>query len=322
VSISPLGRIVEISEDGRYLAKSRGFLTITAGGEEIGRVPFDDLMAVIATAPGTSASCALLSELAERGVPFVLCGNNFAPSALLWPVTGHHAQQRRMEAQIAAPRTLSKRLWADLVAAKIRNQGATLDAVGRKAGAFKRLASLVKSGDPDNVEAQAARRYWPLLFGPDFRRDRAAEGVNVLLNYGYTVLRSCTARAIVAAGLHPGIGIFHRHPYNPMPLADDLMEPFRPTVDLIVLGLVQEGLITISAPVKRRLAAVLLVEERTWAGQTPLSTCVIRLAASLAESFTAGEPRLDFPIRAAPRGATGDQATEGEADEAKNGTDK
>jgi CRISPR-associated protein Cas1 len=301
VSLSPLGRVVEIAEDGRYLAKLRGFLTISVKGVEIGRVPLDDLGAVIATASGTSTSCALLAELAERGVPFVLCGRNFSPAGLVWPIAGHHAQQRRMEAQISAPRTLCKRLWSEIVAAKVLRQGATLASVGEKAGAFARLARLVKSGDPENIEAQAARRYWQLLLGPDFRRDREAAGANSLLNYGYTVLRAATARAIAAAGLHPGLGIFHRHPYNAMPLADDLMEPFRPAVDLIVHGLIGADMIAMTPEAKRRLAGVLTMEETTRAGRTPLSTCLVRLAASLADSFMTGVPALELPL---PRGTS------------------
>ncbi|MGH7041543.1 MAG: CRISPR-associated endonuclease Cas1, partial [Acetobacteraceae bacterium] len=98
MTTSPLGRVVDIAEDGRYLARHRGFLVVSAAGAEVGQVPLDDLAAVIATSPATTASCALLAELAERGIPFVLCGRNYAPAGLLWPVSGHHAQQRRMEA--------------------------------------------------------------------------------------------------------------------------------------------------------------------------------------------------------------------------------
>lgn len=111
MSLSPLGRVVEIAEEGRHLSKQRGFLVVSAVGAEVGRVPLDDVSAVIATALTTTASCALLSDLATRGVPFVLCGRNYAPSGLLWPVAGHHAQQRRMEAQVDRTRSLGGRLW-------------------------------------------------------------------------------------------------------------------------------------------------------------------------------------------------------------------
>lgn len=201
-----------------------------------------------------------------------------------------------MEAQLDRGRAMAKRLWADIVRAKIRRQGWALARAGQPSGAFARLARLVRAGDPDNLEAQAARRYWPLLFGSEFRRDADGSGVNALLNYGYAVLRSATARAIAAAGLHPGLGIFHRHPQNAMPLADDLMEPFRPLFDLSVRELTDTGVLEVTSEAKRELAAVLLHEEQTTFGSTPLSTCLIRLAASLAESFIEGAPALEFPL--------------------------
>jgi CRISP-associated protein Cas1 len=296
MSESPLGRLVEIAEDGRHLRKERGFLIVSAAKEEIGRVPLDDITAVIATALGTTTSCALMAELAERGIPLVLCGSNFAPSAIVWPLSAHFEQQRRMEAQIDRTRPLGKRLWAQLVSAKIRRQGAALEEVGETGGAFFRLARQVRAGDPDNIEAQAARRYWPLMFGKSFRRDVDGAGVNAYLNYGYAVLRAGTARAIVAAGLHPGIGIFHRHPRNAMPLADDLMEPFRAIVDLRVRDLVASGATELESAEKRALASVLMWEEKTNAGNTPLSTCLIRLAQSISASYQTGKTTIDLPI--------------------------
>lgn len=294
--VSPLSRIVEITEEGRHLSKDRGFLLVSAGREEVGRVPLDDIGAVLATAKGTSVSVALLAALAERGVPLVVPGANFQPVGLLWPLVSHHAQQRRMAAQLERTRAIEKRLWAQVVTAKIRRQGWALQAAGQPAGAFARLARQVRAGDPDNLEAQAARRYWPLLLGKDFRRDTEAGGANALLNYGYAVLRAGVARAIVAAGLHPGLGIFHRHPRNAMPLADDLMEPFRPIVDLEVRTLLSEGVKGVTIAAKRRLAGLLWRDEVSPAGTSPLSTCLLRCAQSLAESYLSGKAALEFPI--------------------------
>jgi CRISPR-associated protein Cas1 len=293
---SPLGRVVEIAEEGRHLSKDRGFLVVSCGRNEVGRVPLDDISAVLATARGTSVSVALLAALAERGLPFVVPGANFVPLSVLWPLAGHHAVSRRMAAQIERTRPLEKRLWAQIVTAKIRRQGWALQCAGKPAGAFVRLARLVKAGDPDNLEAQAARRYWPLLFGPAFRRDTAATGTNALLNYGYAVLRAAVARAICAVGLHPGLGIFHRHPQNPMPLADDMMEPFRPAIDDEVRTLLAEGITEVTIPAKRRLTGVLWRDEQTAAGTTPLATAMLRSAQSLAQSYLTGEPTLEFPV--------------------------
>jgi CRISPR-associated protein Cas1 len=313
--MSPLGRLVEIAEEGRHLGKDRGFLTVSARGKELGRVPLDDLGGVIATGHGTTLSLNLATALAERGVALVLCGRNFVPSALLWPVTGHHAQQRRMEAQIAQSTVLAKRLWAQLVAAKVRRQGWVLAQVGEQAGAFGRLARMVKAGDPENIEAQASRRYWPLLLGRAFRRDSDGDWPNAALNYGYTVLRAGTARAICGTGLHPSLGIFHRHPHNAMALADDLMEPFRPVVDLLVRHALDDGESRVTPDVKKRLAGVLGYDLITAAGTTPLGTCVQRLAQSLASCYLDGGTVLDLPHVAAPAEASTVSGESGDADE-------
>lgn len=302
MSLSPLGRVVEIAEDGRHLSRERGFVVVSAGHEEIGRVPLDDIAAVLATSPATTASCALLAELAERGIPFVLCGRNHAPSGLLWPVAGHHAQQRRMEAQLDHSHALGPGLWAQIVRAKLLRQGWALASIGKPGSVFVRLASLVEPGDPRNLEARGARRYWPLMMGASFRRDTNGTGLNALLNYGYAVLRAATARAIAAAGLHPGVGVFHRHPHNAMPLADDLMEPFRSLVDLAVRDLGEGGTTEVTPESKRALVAVLGREEPTALGHTPVSTCMMRLAASLAESLVSGVPRLEFPVLSGEEG--------------------
>lgn len=293
-----IGRVVEIAEDGRHLSLARGFMTVEAEGREIGRVPLDDIGVVIANAHGVSYTNNLLVKLAEKGASVVLCGANHSPVAWLWPIAGNREQAKRMRAQVEATRPLEKRLWQTIVRAKVEQQGAVLAAVGRPAGGFRLLARAVKSGDPENVEAQASRRYWPLLMGEDFRRDRSLPGANALLNYGYTVLRAATARAIVAAGLHPSLGIQHQG--NPLCLADDLMEPFRPMVDLMAFRLLGQGVAEVTPEAKRSLAGLTAADMRTARGTTPLATCLERLATSLAQSFETGKPDLELPIAPLP----------------------
>lgn len=288
-----IGRIVEIAEDGRHLSVDRGFMIVQADGRELGRVPLDDIGVVIANAHGITYSNTLLTTLAERGAALVLCGRNHRPVAWLWPVVGHHAQGGRLRAQMAASRPLEKRIWQHLVKAKIAQQAAALAALGKPAGGVARLQHQVASGDPDNLEAQAARRYWPLLFGPEFRRDRDADGANAMLNYGYAVLRAATARAICAAGLHPSVGVNHRS--DDLALADDLMEPFRPLVDLAVARLIDAGTLEVNREAKRGLALVTAIDMRTERGTTPLWTCLERLAVSVARSFEDGRASLDLP---------------------------
>lgn len=295
-----IGRVVEIAEDGRHLARVRGFLTVSADGAEIGRVPLDDIAAVVASAHGITYSNNLLVALAERGAPLVVCGANHRPAAFLWSADGHHEQAGRMADQAAASLPSKKRLWSQLVVAKIESQKATLEAVGAPHEGFSLLARKVRSGDPDNVEAQAARRYWPLLFGTDFRRDRGAEGLNAMLNYAYTVLRAGAARALMAAGLHPSLGLSHRQRGNAFALADDVMEPFRPLADLLVHDIVRERAPGVDRETKPMLARILVTDMSTSEGARPVGLCLERLALSLARCFAGEVRKLDLPRRALP----------------------
>ncbi|MBB4212811.1 CRISPR-associated Cas1 family protein [Rhodothalassium salexigens DSM 2132] len=275
-------RIVEIAEDGRHLAKHRGFLVVQQDGAELARVPLDDVAAVIATAHGLTYSNALVCALAERGVAFVLCGPNHMPVGFLWPAESHHEQAGRIADQINASKPTRKRLWAQLVAAKVTHQGAILRSLGKASEGFLMMARGVRSGDPDNVEAQAARRYWARLFGSDFRRDRSQDGVNALLNYAYTVLRAGTARAVMGAGLHPSIGLGHSRRTNSFLLVDDLMEPFRPMADREVCRLVEAGATTVDRTAKKALAALLSTDMSSPDGISPVYKCLERTAWSLA----------------------------------------
>lgn len=286
-------RIVDIATDGRHLAVHRGFLIVSADREEVGRVALDDIHAVIVHAHGTTWSANLVAALAERGAPIVFCGTNHAPVAVTLPIEGHHAQNARFRAQWDASRPLAKQLWRRLVSAKIAMQGSLLAARGvAGAEAFPMIARRVKSGDPDNQEAQAARRYWPLLMGPAFRRDRDSPGANALLNYGYAVIRSSVARAIVAAGLHPTIGINHANRGNAFALADDLIEPFRPLVDALVIAMVERGIETLDTRGKQRFARLVALDLRIGEEASPLSLAAVRLAQSLARAFETGRPAL------------------------------
>lgn len=294
------GRIVEIAEDGRHLCKRRGFLVVEGRGEELGRVPLDDIDAVIASAHGLTWSNNVLVALAERCAPVVLCARNHLPAAIVWAVDGNHIQAGRIADQTRASRPTVKRLWAQIVRAKIDSQRATLEETGKPHEGFRLLARKVRSGDPDNVEAQAARRYWPLLFGRDFRRNREADGINAMLNYTYTVLRSGAARAVMAAGLHPSLGLAHRQRGNAFALADDLMEPFRPVADLLVHDLVEQGIETVDRDSKPELARILITDMSTSVGASPVRICLQRLAQSLARCLAGEDRDLDLPRRTLP----------------------
>jgi CRISPR-associated protein Cas1 len=218
----------------------------------------------------------------------------------MWAADAHHEQTGRISDQAGATKPLKKRIWQQIVRCKIEQQAATLDAVGRRSGGFLLLAHKVRAGDPDNVEAQAARRYWSLLFGADFRRDRDALGVNALLNYGYAIARAGVARAIMAAGLHPSLGVAHSNRGNAFCLVDDCLEPFRPTVDLMVFDLVKEDVFELDSHAKQALARVLIKDMATVSGMSPVALCMERLAVSLARCFSGEVTKLDLPIRPLP----------------------
>jgi len=169
-------------------------MVVRSAEEEIGRVPLADMEALILNSPAATITGKLLVALSERGIAVSLCGANQAPTAMLWPVAGHHEQARRMGIQAEAGKPLKKRLWQQIVRAKVRAQGAVVARLGGASAPFERLARSVRSGDPENIEAQAARRYWPLVMGRGFRRETGGNGANALLNYGYGVLRSGVAR--------------------------------------------------------------------------------------------------------------------------------
>lgn len=298
-----LGRIVEVADDRRHLFMHRGFMVVqdTEGErKELGQVPLDDIAAVIANAHGLSYTNNLLVALAERGAPFVLCAVNHNAVGMLLPIEGNFEQSRRIEAQIAASQPTHKRLWAAVVRSKLEQQAAALEAAGAPTAPLLALARKVKSGDPENLEAQGARRYWQLLFGEGFRRDQNDGGRNALLNYGYTVLRAATARAVVAAGLHPGIGLHHSHDNNAMRLVDDLMEPFRPIVDLKVWQLWRNQERDVTPETKRALVRTLYDDMQSEAGATPVTVCLQKLVISIAQVYLGQRDKPDLPLPGLP----------------------
>lgn len=298
-----IGRIVEVADDRRHLFLSRGFLVVqdTEGErKELGQIPLDDITAVIANAHGLSYTNNLLVALAERCAPFVLCAANHNAVGMVWSIEGNFQQAKRFDAQIAAKQPLIKRLWAEIVKSKLQQQATALEATGAPHVPLSALVRKVRSGDPDNFEAQGARRYWGLLLGDDFRRDQQAGGVNAMLNYGYTVLRAATARAVVAAGLHPTIGLHHSNAGNAMRLVDDLMEPFRPMIDLKVWQLHRQGEGEVTPESKRALVRTLYDDMQTSSGATPVMVCAQKLATSLAQVFMGEKDKLDLPLPGLP----------------------
>jgi len=288
-------RIVEISEPGQYVHVHRGFLIVSREKIERGRVPLADIAVLILSGPGATLSTNAVNALLDENCSVIFCGANYHPKGMVLPVDPHHQHTRRLQQQISATLPLKKRLWQALVRAKIENQAGALESTQMKDEVLYSFARRVQSGDPDNLEAQSARRYWPQMFGNDFRRDAEGIAPNGLLNYGYAILRAGTARAISISGFHPALGLHHHNQSNAFCLADDLMEPFRPIVDRAVRFWVDQGESEVNPAIKRKLAGLLDFELTYSDGVRTLANGLIKLAQSLARSFESKSAELDLP---------------------------
>lgn len=179
-----IGRVVEVVETDRHLSLEYGNMVVKQGVVVMGRVALDDIQALIINPHGATVSAGILAAPAERGTPVIISGRNFRPVATVLPITGHHAISRRIEAQVEATQPARKQAWKQIVRSKITMQAMVLEQWGSDATALWELESRVRSGDPENREAQAARLYWVRLLGTGFRRNSDEPGLNALLNYG------------------------------------------------------------------------------------------------------------------------------------------
>lgn len=258
----------------------------------------DDIAVVIVSHPQVTYTQKVLSLLAESGGVFISCGPNRMPNGMLLPLAANGTQAERFAAQTAASRPLCKRLWRQITRCKIESQASALEHVRGDDAGLRQLKSKVRAGDPTNVEAQAAKRYWKRLFAEQsFRRDFDAADENQFLNYGYAVLRAIVARSICAAGLHPTIGLHHHNRYNAFCLADDLMEPLRPMVDVIVYHLTRRISQTEELdPARKRLIVDAITAKQSMAGESrSVFDISSRMASSLAQVFVGERIEMDLP---------------------------
>ena len=217
-------------------------------------------------------------------------------NAMLMNLDSNRTQGESYRAQIEASEPLKKNLWKQIVEAKIRNQAALLRKLGKDGDKLKPCYKNVKSGDADNREGAAARIYWSELFGREFVRIREGAEPNNLLNYGYTILRAAVARSLMGSGLFPAFGIFHRNRYNAFPLADDVMEPYRPYVDELVCRLYLENKTQLTQAVKGELLSLLYADTRFEKVLRPLDVGLTFTSASLAQCFTGMRKKIAFPL--------------------------
>ena len=294
-------RTIEISQEAVHLAIELDQLRLLRQKPAQGllaSIPCEDIGMLVVDNPHTTFSQTALVRLIENGAAVVVCGRNHLPAGLLLPLSDHTEVVWRLHDQIAVPRPLRKRLWKQLIIAKIRGQAANLPSAARFRQRLLKLTREVKSGDSANIEAQAAKLYWAewLGEGSDFHRDPSgADYLNAMLNYGYAVVRAAVARALVSAGLHPALGLMHRNRSNSFCLADDLLEPFRPMVDRAVRGLHHEGKRELNRDSKKELLALLTSTVRVKDQSGPFMVALHHFAASLVRCFQGTEEKLDIP---------------------------
>ncbi len=208
--------------------------------DEFHQIPIDDMGMLLIDNPAVTMSQGLISTCLQSKVGVVLCNERHLPAGYLQPLEGHTLQAKILRLQLNATEPLKKRLWQKIVQAKISEQAKVLHHFGKPSPQLEKLAAKVKSGDPENIEGQAARIYWKRLFGPEFNRNTEGKGKNSFLNYGYAIMRAAVARAIVSTGLNPAFSIHHNNQYNALALTDDLIEPLRPRVDVHISNIVSK----------------------------------------------------------------------------------
>ncbi len=291
-------RILDLSERPLRLRVNNSLLVLESDGFTTDPIPLGDLAVVIASHPQISFTQAVLSGLASAGASFVTCDSKHRPVAMLLPLITHSLQAERFAAQAALSLPSKKQLWKQIIHAKIRAQGRLLLELHNDDRGLLSLATKVRSGDPDNLEATAAQSYWKHLFAQQkFRRNDEFDSRNSCLDYGYAILRATVARALCSSGLNPTLGLHHHNRYNPFCLADDLMEPFRPIVDRAVSCLLSSRTdsLELDSAAKQSLLATLLGRFNSNDESRTLFDWLARAAASLANVVLGEAQTLDLP---------------------------
>ena len=263
-------------------------------------IPIEDIGVVVLDNRQITLTHGLLEALLENNCAVITCDSKGMPVGLLLPLYGNTTQNERFRRQIDASLPLKKQLWQQTVKTKISNQAAILS---RHSTENTRCMSIwvneVKSGDTDNMEARAAAFYWKVLLRdiPGFTRDKDGIPPNNLLNYGYAILRAIVARALVCSGLLPTLGIHHHNRYNAYCLADDIMEPYRPYVDDLIMKIINDGIDCqeITKEIKTRLLSIPTIEVNIAGKKSPLFVAMSQTTASLYKCFAGESRRILYP---------------------------
>ena len=272
-----------------------------SGDSETKAVPIEDIGVVILDSPQITITHVLLNKLLANNTAIITTDERHMPSGLLYPLESNTLQSERFAVQLTASLPLKKQLWQQTVQAKIQNQAFLLKSIGVDIEPMLYWAKSVKSGDPDNYEGRAAAFYWKNLFEgyteEAFTRGRYDEEPNNLLNYGYAILRAVIARSLVASGLLPTLGIHHHNRYNAFCLADDIMEPYRPFVDRVVLEIVKEGIgcSELTKEIKSKLLVIPALDVIIDDKSSPLMIATQRTTASLYDCFDGASRKILYP---------------------------
>lgn len=296
-------RTIEVSGfDATLTVKNRQVL-LGRGKELAGQFPAEDVATLIIDTPNTTLTGSTMVEMVQSGGLIVLCGRDHLPAAFVIPVEGNQLLRQRMQTQLDATEPCRKRLWQSVVKQKILNQAVACTDPDAKRKIHS-MAGRVRSGDPDNVEAQAARVYWAhFLPGENFRRSRDGQSPNLFLNYGYIVLRAAVARALCAAGLMPAFGLHHDNRCNSFCLADDLVEPYRPWVDVAARETHRMGHTELNRETKKVLLGELYQPCRVGEFGSTLQAATDRTAATLVRRLAGEDVPLALPQMLEPEEA-------------------
>lgn len=292
-------------ENPAYLSLRLGQLIISVPEEGTGKkkevrsIPIEDIGIVVLDSPQLTITHALMACLIKNNCALISCSNTHMPTGLLLSLYGNNIQNERFRAQVEASLPLKKQLWQQTIQCKISNQSVVLDyATGLSHENMRVMSKLVRSGDADNVEGRAAAYYWKNIFPnyPGFTRGQDGDDPNALLNYGYAIIRAVVARAIVAGGLIPTLGIHHHNRYNAYCLADDIIEPYRPYVDKLVVDIIKAtGDASLSASNKIRLLGLSTIEVIINGKRSPLMVAASITVSSLVKCFSGVSRKLVYP---------------------------
>ena len=283
-----------------YLKTTHDQLVVERPDLPASTVPIEDIGLVVLDHQQITISQALLAKLLDNNVAVITCNHTHHPTGLLLNLDGHTLQSQRFQDQLESSLPLRKQLWQQTVEAKIRNQAAALAQRRIENKYLLNLAAKVKSGDAGNLEAKAALYYWDKFF-PDyleFTRQREGPPPNNLLNYGYAIVRAMVARALVGSGLLPVMGIHHRNQYNAYCLADDIMEPYRPYVDLLVYQQVRTHgkFLELSPDMKKEFLSLPATDVQIDGQTSPMMVAITRTTASLAKCFEGSARKIIYPV--------------------------